>query len=64
MPLASTGPTQIEVLKGIPTLRESGIDVIDVTKFGMLAPKGTPPAVVQKLTAALREASASPSSST
>jgi tripartite-type tricarboxylate transporter receptor subunit TctC len=58
--LASTGPAQIELLKGIPTLKESGIDVIDVTKFGMLAPKGTPPAVTQKLAAALREATASP----
>jgi tripartite-type tricarboxylate transporter receptor subunit TctC len=58
--LASTGPTQIDLLKGIPTLKESGIDVIDVTKFGMLAPKGTPPAVAEKLTAALREATASP----
>jgi tripartite-type tricarboxylate transporter receptor subunit TctC len=58
--IASTGPAQIELLKGIPTLKESGIDVIDVTKFGMLAPKGTPPAVTQKLAAALREATASP----
>jgi len=58
--LASTGPARTDVLKDMPTLRESGIDVIDVTKFGMFAPKGTPPAVVQKLTAALREASASP----
>ena len=58
--LASTGPAQIDLLKDIPTLKESGIDVVDVTKFGMLAPKGTPPALVQKLTAALREASTSP----
>jgi tripartite-type tricarboxylate transporter receptor subunit TctC len=58
--LASTGPTRTDILKDMPTLREAGIDVIDVTKFGMLAPKGTPPAVVQKLTAALREASTSP----
>jgi len=58
--LASTGPAQIELLKGIPTLKESGIDVVDVTKFGMLAPKGTPPAVTEKLAAALREATASP----
>jgi len=58
--LASTGPAQIELLKGIPTLKESGIDVVDVTKFGMLAPKGIPPAVAQKLTAALREAVAAP----
>jgi tripartite-type tricarboxylate transporter receptor subunit TctC len=58
--LASTGPSQIELLKGIPTLKESGIDVVDVTKFGMLAPKGIPPAVAQKLTAALREAVAAP----
>ncbi len=58
--LASTGPQRTDILKDMPTLRESGIDVVDVTKFGMLAPKGTPPAVVQKLTAALREASANP----
>jgi tripartite-type tricarboxylate transporter receptor subunit TctC len=58
--LASTGPTRTDILKDMPTLREAGIDVIDVTKFGMLAPKGTPPAVVQKFTAALREASTSP----
>lgn len=58
--LASTGPSQIDLLKGIPTLKESGIDVVDVTKFGMLVPKGTPPAVTQKLATALREATASP----
>ncbi len=58
--LASTGPERIDILKDMPTLRESGIDVVDVTKFGMLAPKGTPPAVAQKLTAALREAVATP----
>lgn len=58
--LASTGPSRIDLLQDIPTLRESGIEVVDVTKFGMLAPKGTPPAVVQKLAVALREATASP----
>ncbi len=58
--LASTGPTRIDLLNDMPTLKESGIDVVDVTKFGMLAPKGTPPAVAQKLTAAMREAAASP----
>jgi tripartite-type tricarboxylate transporter receptor subunit TctC len=58
--LAITGPEQIELLKGIGTLRESSIDMTDVTKFGMLVPKGTPAPVVQKLGAALREASAAP----
>ena len=31
-------------------------DVIDVTKFGLFAPKGTPDAVVQRLRSALAEA--------
>lgn len=55
-PLAITGPERLELLNNIPTLREQGVEVIDVTKFGLFAPKGTPDAAIQKLVAALAQA--------
>lgn len=54
--LASAGSERIDILRDVPTLRESGIDATDVTKFGLFAPKGTPEEAIATLTAALRKA--------
>lgn len=40
----------------IPTAREEGYDVVGVTYAGLLAPKGTPKAVVERLHDAFRQA--------
>jgi tripartite-type tricarboxylate transporter receptor subunit TctC len=58
--LAITGPQRSELMPGIMTVREGGLDMVDVTKFGFFAPKGTPEAVLRKLVAAIPEAMKSP----
>jgi len=58
--LGSTGRQRSELLPGLITMREAGIDMSDVTKFGFFAPKGTPAAIVGKLAAAVPEAMKSP----
>ena len=54
--LAITGPQRSDLMPNFITVREGGIDMIDVTKFGFFAPKGTPDAVLQKWVAAVPEA--------
>ncbi len=60
VPLAITGPQRSDLMPGFITVREGGIDMIDVTKFGFFAPKGTPDAILQKWIAAVPEAMKSP----
>ena len=60
IPLAITGPQRSELMPNIMTVREGGLDMTDVTKFGFFAPKGTPEAVVRKWVAAIPEAMKSP----
>ena len=60
-PLAVMSRERDPALPGVPTLREAGIaDVDATTASGLLAPAGTPPAVVEALNAALRKALADP----
>ena len=59
-PLAITGPQRSDLMPGIMTVREGGLDMTDVTKFGFFAPKGTPEAVLRKWVAAIPEAMKSP----
>jgi tripartite-type tricarboxylate transporter receptor subunit TctC len=48
--LAVVGPTRSSVLPDVPTFQESGVQGLDaVGWFGVLAPSGTPAAVVQKV---------------
>ena len=48
--LAVTGKNRIESLQGVPTIEESGYPGFDaVTWFGLLAPAGTPAAVVERI---------------
>ncbi len=53
-PLAVTGRKRASSLPDVPTIEESGVKGYDVTTwYGILAPAGTPPAVVSKLNAAI-----------
>lgn len=54
--LAITGPQRSDLMPNFITVREGGIDMIDVTKFGFFAPKGTADAILQKWSAAVPEA--------
>ena len=55
--LAVLGPTRAPAVPEVPTIIEAGLpDVQGITFNGLFAPKGTPPAVVEKLSAAIRVA--------
>jgi tripartite-type tricarboxylate transporter receptor subunit TctC len=58
--LAITGPQRSDLMPNFMTVREGGLDMTDVTKFGFFAPRGTPEAVVRKWVAAIPEAMKSP----
>lgn len=60
VPLFVTGDARDPLLPEVPTAREVGLPDLVITGFwGLLAPTGTPPAVVDVLNAALKEALAS-----
>jgi tripartite-type tricarboxylate transporter receptor subunit TctC len=55
--LAVLGPTRAPAVPDVPTIVEAGLpDVQGVTFNGLFAPKGTPPAVIDKLSMATRAA--------
>jgi tripartite-type tricarboxylate transporter receptor subunit TctC len=55
--LAVTGSTRSSIFPDVPTVAESGLPGYEsVQTFGILAPKGTPRPIIDKLNAALREA--------
>lgn len=58
--LASTGATRVGFAPDAPTLRESGVDVDAEAFWGVLTRAGTPAAVIDRMTAALRETLAEP----
>jgi tripartite-type tricarboxylate transporter receptor subunit TctC len=51
--LAVTSAERVEFLPDIPTMKESGFDIVGGTWEGIFAPAGTPPDVVSKLHAAI-----------
>ncbi len=54
---AVTAKTRLKSLPDLPTADEAGLKGFEVSVWhGIYAPKGTPPAVVQKLTAAIKDA--------
>lgn len=57
--LAVYTPERMAEFNQAPTLREAGFDLIAPSMLGVVAPKGVPPAIVAKLEAAFRDASAS-----
>lgn len=55
--LAVLGPKRAPAVPDVPTIVEAGLpDVQGITFNGLFPPKGTPPAVVEKLSAAIRTA--------
>ncbi len=59
--LAVTTKNRIPALPDVPTMQEAGLAGYEMSAwFGLLAPAGTPPAVVQRLEAALMDTVKSP----
>jgi tripartite-type tricarboxylate transporter receptor subunit TctC len=55
--LAVLGPKRAPAVPDVPTIAEAGLpDVQGITFNGLFAPKGTPPAVIEKLSTAIRAA--------
>lgn len=54
--LAIAGPRRSPLLPGVPTLKEAGVDGVDVQQwYGLFAPARTPRAVVEQLNKALNQ---------
>jgi putative tricarboxylic transport membrane protein len=51
--LAMAAPTRLEILPQVPTMAEAGYPVEAAYWFGLVAPAGTPPAVIARLEKAL-----------
>lgn len=57
--LAVTSPDRAAALPDTPTVAEAGVPGYAVsTRYGLLAPSGTPPEIIEKLSAAMRQAGA------
>jgi tripartite-type tricarboxylate transporter receptor subunit TctC len=53
--LAVTSLTRFSLLPNVPTVDESGVPGFEaVLRYGLVAPRGTPPAVIERLNAELR----------
>jgi tripartite-type tricarboxylate transporter receptor subunit TctC len=58
---ASAGKARLPSLPDVPAIAETGVQGFDINiSFGLYAPKGTPKPVLEKLTAALRQAVSDP----
>jgi tripartite-type tricarboxylate transporter receptor subunit TctC len=55
--LAVTGPQRVAEFSDVPTFRESGVDLggLEDGAFGIVAPTGTPAAVIEKLNGAVNQ---------
>ena len=59
--LATTGRTRSAVLPDVPTAHEAGVPGYEATLWlGLMAPKGTPPAIVAKLNAEVAKITVNP----
>jgi len=59
--IATSGTARSAVMPNVPTLAEAGVPGYDaVIWLGLMAPKGTPPAIVAKLNAEVSRIVASP----
>jgi tripartite-type tricarboxylate transporter receptor subunit TctC len=54
-PIAVISGKRAKILPNTPTLKEAGLDLVAVPWGGIMAPKGTPPAVVKKINEVLTE---------
>lgn len=55
-PLAAYGNKRLQAFPDVPTLQELGYSIASPSYYGLLAPKGTPKAVVDKIYAAAQKA--------
>ncbi|MFZ4711139.1 MAG: tripartite tricarboxylate transporter substrate-binding protein, partial [Zwartia sp.] len=55
-PLAAYGNKRLQAFPDVPTLQELGYTIASPSYYGILAPKGTPKAVVDALYAAAQKA--------
>ncbi|WP_158259815.1 Bug family tripartite tricarboxylate transporter substrate binding protein [Phyllobacterium phragmitis] len=53
--LAVTSEDRVSVLPDVPTLKEKGVDMVYTSWHGIFAPKGTDPAVIEKLNVAINK---------
>lgn len=58
--LAVSSDKRIASMPNVPTLKESGIDVVMTQWYGLAAPKGTPQAVIDKIAQAVQQAVQTP----
>lgn len=59
--LAVAAPKRVPAFPDVPTAAEAGVPGYEVaTWYGVFAPKGTPPAIVEKMTAELKKALQTP----
>lgn len=56
------GEKRMERFPTVPTLQELGIDIVQTSPYGLVAPKNTPPEVIQKLHDAFKQSMQTPSS--
>lgn len=54
--LAVWGEKRMARFPNVPTLKEKGIDMVQTSPWGLVAPKGTDPAIVRKLHDAFKQA--------
>jgi tripartite-type tricarboxylate transporter receptor subunit TctC len=59
-PLAAAGARRSEIMPDIPTLKESGINVVMALWYGVFAPTGTPKDIAQTVANAIGKAARSP----
>ena len=59
-PLAAAGAKRSEIMPEVPTLRESGVDLVMALWYGVLVPAGTPKDIVAKLAGAINKAAFAP----
>lgn len=59
-PLAQAGVTASTLAPDVPTFKAQGVDLVFASERGIVAPKGLPADVEQKLAAALKQVAASP----
>jgi tripartite-type tricarboxylate transporter receptor subunit TctC len=59
--LGTTGKTRSSVMPDVPTIAEAGVPGYEATIWlGLMAPKGTPPAIVNRLNAEIAKIVARP----
>ena len=58
--LGVASESRVDLYPDLPTMREQGVDLVINSWHGVFAPKGTPPAVVEKLESALRRVAQQP----